>query len=118
MVNINMVLKKNFEKQFSGTKVEAVESGTNKGIESLLAGEVDIEQHLNFWQQRRKIRDTVKKDAIAIIVGKTNPFPGELTNQEIVDIFAEKINNWSVVGGLSTTIRVINRPVYSGTHQI
>ncbi len=56
-------------------------------------------------------------DAIAIIVGKSNPFSPGLTSSQVADIFQGKINNWSGVGGAAANIRVINRPPVSGTHQ-
>lgn len=121
MVTINQNLRKGFEKQFPGTKVEAVGNGTDKGIQDLLAGKVDIaaaSRPLTAQEQGQKLKSvTITQDAIAVIVGKANPFNRELTSSQIADIFQGKINNWSAVGGLSATIRVINRPAISGTHQ-
>ena len=121
MVTINQNLRKGFEKQFPGTKVEAVGNGTDKGIQDLLAGKVDIaaaSRPLTAQEQGQKLKSvTITQDAIALIVGKANPFNRGLTSSQIADIFQGKINNWSAVGGLSATIRVINRPAISGTHQ-
>jgi phosphate transport system substrate-binding protein len=121
MVTINQNLRKGFEKQFPGTKVEAVGNGTDKGIQDLLAGKVDIaaaSRPLTAQEQGQKLKSvTITQDAIAVIVGKANPFNKGLTSSQIADIFQGKINNWSAVGGLSATIRVINRPAISGTHQ-
>jgi phosphate transport system substrate-binding protein len=121
MVTINQNLRKGFEKQFPGTKVEAVGNGTDKGIQDLLAGKVDIaaaSRPLTAQEQGQKLKSvTITQDAIAVIVGKANPFNRGLTSSQIADIFQGKINNWSAVGGLSATIRVINRPAISGTHQ-
>ena len=121
MVTINQNLRKGFEKQFPGTKVEAVGNGTDKGIQDLLAGKVDIaaaSRPLTAQEQGQKLKSvTITQDAIAVIVGKANPFNKGLTSSQIADIFQGKINNWSAEGGLSATIRVINRPAISGTHQ-
>lgn len=121
MVTINQNLKNGFEKQFPGTKVEAVGNGTDKGINDLLAGKVDIaaaSRPLTAQEQSQGLKAvTVTQDAIALIVGKANPFNRGLTNSQVADIFQGKINNWSAVGGPSATIRVINRPAISGTHQ-
>ncbi|KHG41107.1 MULTISPECIES: phosphate ABC transporter substrate-binding protein [Aphanizomenon] len=121
MVTINQNLRKGFEKQFPGTKVEAVGNGTDKGIQDLLAGKVDIaaaSRPLTAQEQGQGLKSvTITQDAIAVIVGKANPFNRGLTSSQIADIFQGKINNWSAVGGLSATIRVINRPAISGTHQ-
>lgn len=121
MVTINQNLKNGFEKQFSGTKVDAVANGTDKGIQDLLAGKVDIaaaSRPLTAQEQSQGLKAvTVTQDAIALIVGKANPFNRGLTSSQVADIFQGKINNWSAVGGSAATIRVINRPAISGTHQ-
>jgi phosphate transport system substrate-binding protein len=121
MVAINQSLKNGFEKQFPGTKVEAVGNGTDKGIQDILAGKVDIaaaSRPLTAQEQGQGLKAvTVTQDAIALIVGKANPFNRGLTSSQIADIFQGKINNWSALGGPSATIRVINRPAISGTHQ-
>ena len=121
MVTINQNLKNGFEKKFPGTKVEAVGNGTDKGIQDLLAGKVDIaaaSRPLTAQEQSQGLKAvTVTQDAIALMVGKTNPFNQGLTSNQVADIFQGKINNWSAVGGAAATIRVINRPAISGTHQ-
>lgn len=122
MVTINKNLKNGFEKQFPGTKVETNGNGTDKGIEDILAGKVDIaaaSRPLTAPEQSQGLKSvTITQDAIALMVGKANPFNQGLTSSQVADIFQGKINNWSAVGGPSVTIRVINRPVISGTHQI
>jgi phosphate transport system substrate-binding protein len=121
MVTINQNLKNGFEKQFPGTKVEAVGNGTDKGIQDLLAGKVEIaaaSRPLTVQEQSQGLKAvTVTQDAIALMVGTANPFKQGLTSSQIADIFQGKINNWSAVGGSAATIRVINRPAISGTHQ-
>jgi len=121
MVTVNQNLKNGFEKQFPGTKVEAVGNGTDKGIQDLLAGKVDVaaaSRPLTAQEQGQGLKAvTVTQDAIALIVGTGNPFNKGLTSSQIADIFQGKINNWSAVGGASASIRVINRPAISGTHQ-
>ncbi|MTJ52036.1 phosphate ABC transporter substrate-binding protein [Anabaena sp. UHCC 0253] len=121
MVTINQSLKNGFEKQFPGTKVEAIGNGTDRGIQDLLAGKIDISaasRPLTAQEQSQGLKAvTVTQDAIAVIVSKANPFNRGLTSSQIADIFEGKINNWSAVGGSSATIRVINRPAISGTHQ-
>ena len=121
MVTINQSLKNGFEKKFPGTKVEAVGNGTDKGIQDLLAGKVEIaaaSRPLTIQEQSQGLKAvTVTQDAIALIVGTGNPFSKGLTSSQVADIFLGKINNWSAVGGSAATIRVINRPAISGTHQ-
>jgi phosphate transport system substrate-binding protein len=122
MVTINKILRNGFELQFPETKVIISAGGSNKGIEDLLAGKVDIAATSRPLKAEEKTRGLteipIAKDAIAIVVGNNNSFRRGLTQQQIEDIFQGKVNKWSVLGGESTTIRVINRPGISGTYQV
>lgn len=121
MVTINQNLKRGFEQQFPGTSVATNANGTERGIQALLTGGVEIaavSRPLSAQEQGQGLAAVaVMTDAIAIVVGKANPFNQGLTSAQVVDMFQGKINNWSVVGGNGGTIRVINRPNISGTHQ-
>ncbi len=121
MVQINQALKASFEKQFPGTTINTQARGTEKGIQELQAGIVDIaaiSRPLTSQEQSQGLTAVpVAKDAIAIVVGENNPFRKGLTSEQVVWIFTGQITNWSEVGGTTGTIRVINRPPFSGTHQ-
>lgn len=121
MVTINQNLKRAFERQFPGTNVVTSANGSQNGIADLIAGRVDIaavSRSLTAQEQSQGLMAvSVTKDAIALVVGKANPFNQGLTSTQVADIFQGKINNWLAVGGNSGTIRVINRPAISGTHQ-
>ncbi len=121
MVTINVNLKNGFQKQFPGTAVTTSAGGTDKGIQDLQAGNVDIAaisrpltpQELSSGL----VAVPVAQDAIAVTVGVNNPWKGGLTREQVKDIFEGKIADWSGVGGSAGQIRVINRPSVSGTHQ-
>ncbi|BDI15891.1 phosphate ABC transporter substrate-binding protein [Nostoc cf. commune SO-36] len=121
MVTINQNLKRAFERQFPGTSVVTSANGSQNGIADLIAGRVDIaaiSRPLTAQEQSQGlVAVSVTNDAIALVVGKANPFNQGLTSAQVADIFQGKINNWSAVGGSNGTIRVINRPAISGTHQ-
>lgn len=121
MVTINQTLKRSFEQQFPGTEVLTQANGSNQGIQTLLTGLIDvaaISRPLNQAEASKGLQAVeVANDAIAIVVGLNNPFKGELTPQQVQGIFQGTIVNWSQVGGPNATIRVINRPPISGTHQ-
>jgi phosphate transport system substrate-binding protein len=57
----------------------------------------------------------VARDAIAVIVHPDNPVD-QLTLQQVSDIFAGRVENWSQVGGLNRPIVKVSREVNSGTH--
>jgi len=121
MVTINQNLKKSFEKKYSGTKIDTKAEGSDKGIQDLLIGNIDlaaISRHLTAPEKAQGlVEHAIATDQIAVVVGKMNPFKGSLTRDQIAGIFTGKITNWSTVGGASMPIQVINRPAISGTHK-
>ena len=121
MVGINQTLKNGFEQQFPNTTVIPKASGSDQGIQNLLAGNTDIAAISRpLTSQERSqglVAIPIATDAIAIVVGVYNPLTGGLTPSQVEGIFQGKITNWSQVGGAANAIRVINRPAISGTHQ-
>jgi phosphate transport system substrate-binding protein len=121
MTKANEALKQRFEKEYSGTNVEVATNGTDDALKALQDGKIDIaaigrgltpeEEKLGLTQQR------LRREKIAIIVGKDNPFKGDLTNQKFTQIYRGQIRNWSELGGPSKPIRVIDRPESSDTRQ-
>ena len=121
MVTITQNLKQGFERQFPNATVETVANGTNNGIKAVLDGEADIagvSRSLTPQEEQRGLKALpIASDQIAIVVGINNPYTGGLTEDQVYGIFTGEITNWSEVGGPDATIRVLNRPPVSGTHQ-
>ncbi|MGB3639184.1 MAG: substrate-binding domain-containing protein [Rivularia sp. (in: cyanobacteria)] len=121
MTKANEALKQRFEKEYSGTNVEVATNGTDDALKALQEGNIDIaaigrgltqeEQKLGLEQQ------PLRREKIAIIVGKDNPFKGDLSNQRFTQIYRGQITNWSELGGPSKPIRVIDRPESSDTRE-
>ncbi|WP_414621185.1 substrate-binding domain-containing protein [Calothrix sp. CCY 0018] len=121
MTRANQALKQRFEKEYSGTNVEVATNGTDDALKALQDGNIDIaaigrgltpeEEELGLEQQ------PLRREKIAIIVGKDNPFQGDLSNQRFTQIYRGQIDNWSELGGPSKPIRVIDRPESSDTRQ-
>ena len=122
MTRANEALKQRFEKEYSGTNVEVATNGTDDALKALQDGNIDIaaigrgltpeeEEKLGLQQQR------LRREKIAIIVGKDNPFKGDLSNQKFTQIYRGQIDNWSELGGPSKPIRVIDRPESSDTRE-
>ncbi|MFN5514731.1 MAG: phosphate ABC transporter substrate-binding protein [Cyanobacteriota bacterium] len=122
MVNINEALKKAFTAAFPGAQVQTQANGSDKGILALLTGQIELtasSRPLNPQEQAQGLTAVpVARDQIAIVVGLDNPFQGNLSVQQVRDIFQGKITNWSQVGGPAAPIQVINRPPISGTYQM
>jgi phosphate transport system substrate-binding protein len=121
MVTVNQNLKQAFESSFPGAQVIAKANGSNRGIQDLLAGRVDvaaISRPLTIQEKSLGLRSLpIASDPIALVVGANNPYKGGLSSQQVEGIFKGTITNWSQVGGPAETIQVINRPAISGTHQ-
>lgn len=121
MAQINKALKDNFEQSFPQTNVEIDAKGSDEGIQMLIHGQIDIAAISRPLKEVEKTQGLVvvpvTQDAIAVVVGVTNPFRRGLSHNQVVDIFTGKITDWSPVGGSGGTIRVINRPPVSGTRQ-
>jgi phosphate transport system substrate-binding protein len=96
-------------------------SGSSQGLQNLINGNVAIaatSRPLKANEAQTGIQLVpIAKDAIAIVVGINNPFKGNLTKDQVRDIYQGKITNWSQVGGANQPIRVINRGVTSGTRE-
>ena len=122
MVRINQSLKNSFEGEFPGTIVATQASGSSKGIQALLEGKVDLAASSRSLKPQEEsqglVAVPVATDAIAIVIGIANPLARGLTQTEVNEIFQGDITDWSAVGGLPGEIRVINRPSFSGTHQV
>ncbi|MCD8511747.1 MAG: phosphate ABC transporter substrate-binding protein PstS family protein [Bacillus sp. (in: Bacteria)] len=98
------------------TRLEVAGGGSGAGVTAAQENAAD------FGAVSREIREdetgikyyTIAIDGIAIIVNPDNPMT-ELTLEEVTNIFAGKITNWSEVGGENVDIVVVSREDGSGT---
>lgn len=93
-------------------------NGTGKGLQNLLNDKAAIaasSRPLKPEEAQAGVQlIPVARDTMAIIVGANNPFKGNLTVEQVRDIYTGKITNWSQLGGANAPIKVINRNVGSG----
>lgn len=96
-------------------------TGSNQGLKNLIDGNVAIaatSRPLKAAEAQAGIQlMPIARDAIAVFVGINNPFKGNLTKDQVRDIYQGKITNWAQVGGANQPIRVINRATTSGTRE-
>lgn len=94
--------------------------GSSAGIENVSAGTSDIgtsSRDLKPAEEDLGLYDTpIAYDAIAVVVNPRNPIEG-LTTEQVADIFAGRITNWSEVGGDDQAIGLVNRDEASGTRE-
>jgi ABC-type phosphate transport system substrate-binding protein len=118
---ISKTLGQGFEKQYSGKVDITTASDANKAIEEVLNGNVDlaaISRPLSEAEKKKGLIEVpARREKIAIIVGKDNPFAQSITGSQFAQIFRGEIKDWSKVGGTAGPIRVIDRPEASETRQ-
>jgi phosphate transport system substrate-binding protein len=121
LATINQSLKENFEKQFSGTKVEIAANGTDTALKALLDGNIDIAAIGRGLTPKEKAQGLeqvrLRREKVAIIVSAENPFKQSLTSRQFARIFRGRITDWSELGRSAGKIRVIDRPATSDTRE-
>lgn len=93
-------------------------TGSGTGIKSVIAGTADVGNASRSLKDEEKseglVENIVAIDGIAVIVDKNNKV-GNLTKQQMTDIYTGKVTNWKDVGGADQKIVVIGREEGSGT---
>jgi len=102
------------------------ESGSGNGAKSLINAACDVATMSRPMKNSEKkaaqdagvlaIEHIVAMDGIAMIVHPSNP-RGDLTMDQIRDIYTGKITNWKELGGQDQKIVVISRDTNSGTYE-
>ncbi len=121
MVQISQSLKQAMEGRYPGVTIAADAKGSGAGLAAIAQGTLDVagvSRPLTPEEsQSGLVAVPVARDAIAVVVGRDNPFTGSLSPEQVAQIFQGQITNWAELGGPNQIIRVINRPPISGTHQ-
>jgi phosphate transport system substrate-binding protein len=120
MAAINQSLQKQFVAKFGEAKVELAANGTEKALEAVGKGEIDLAalgRPLTDTEKAQGLAEyVISREKIAIIVGTDNPFSGDLTFKQFAQMFRGELTDWSTVGG-SGAIRFIDRPEASDTRK-
>ncbi len=115
-----------YMKEHPGVSITISESGSGNGAKSLINGVCQIAAMSRFMHDT-EVKAAVEKqilpvphavaiDGIALVVHPGNPVK-DLKLEQIRDIYAGRITNWSQVGGPNTKIVVIGRESNSGTFE-
>ena len=125
LVNLALAWAEAYQKVAPGVSIAVTGGGSGTGIAALVNGTVDL---ANASRQMTKeeiaaaeankitpVEFVVAIDAIAVIVHPDNPV-GELTIDQLADIFTGRITNWKAVGGRDAPIVLLSRETNSGTH--
>ena len=107
-----------FMQKYPNVTVNAEFSGSSAGIESLLAGSVDIGNSSRNLSDEQKSKGAVENivaiDGIAVVTDTDNAV-ADLTKDQLISIYTGQTTNWSELGGADEAIVVVGREAGSGT---
>jgi phosphate transport system substrate-binding protein len=125
IVNLALAWAETYQELRPDIRISVTGGGSGTGIASLINGTVDIANASRSIKPVEienaeangihPVEFVIARDAIAIIVNKTNPVD-HLTINQISDIYSGVINNWVEVGGEDRPIVRLSRETNSGTH--
>ncbi len=116
MAAINQVLQQSLTKQYP---VTAATNGTAEGLQALREGKVDLAAIVRDLTAAEKaeglVAIPVQREKIAMIVGQTNPYNGNMTIGQFAAMFRGEVTDWSKIGGPAGAVRFIDQPESSDT---
>lgn len=118
MQKLATAVQEAFAEKYPDVTITAEFTGSGAGIESVLAGSVDIgnsSRNLKEAEQEKgAVENIVAIDGIAVVVDKENTV-ADLSKEDLIGIYTGAVKNWSEVGGADAPIVVIGREAGSGT---
>lgn len=118
MEKLANAVAESFMEKYPNVTVTAEFTGSSAGIESLLAGSVNIGNSSRALKDSEKesgaVENIVAIDGIAVVTDSANAV-GDLTKEQLAGIYTGQITNWSEVGGEDSAIVVVGREAGSGT---
>lgn len=101
---------KRFESEHPDVRVDVQTGGSSRGIADARNGVADIGMVSRSLKEEEADLQSfaIASDGIGIVVHQENPV-NSLSNQEVIDIYTGKINNWQQVGGKNAPITVVNK---------
>lgn len=103
-------LAKDYEGKYPNVRIDVQTGGSSRGMADARANVADIGMVSRALKPEESDLTpyTIAQDGLTMIVNSENPVQS-LTNQEIIDIYTDKINNWKEVGGKDAPITVVNK---------
>lgn len=126
MVILGQRWAEEYMKKNPGTTIQVTGGGSGTGISALINGTTDICQASRTMSQaeKEKLRErynttgtetVVARDGLSVYVSESNPL-GELTLDQLKQIYTGKVTNWKDLGGPDAKIIVYSRENSSGTY--
>jgi len=112
------LLAEEYMSRHSDSHIYVQGGGSTAGIEATINGAANIGMSSRSLtdSEKKLYAVTIAKDAIAIIVHPSNPI-GNLSLDQIRDVFSGKIANWKELGGPNHPIDIVTREEGSGTRE-
>ena len=103
-------LGKRFESEHPGVRIDVQTGGSSRGIADARQGVADIGMVSRDLKEEEKDLQgfAIARDGIGIILHQDNPVKS-LKDEQVVDIYQGKIDNWQEVGGKDAPITVVNK---------
>lgn len=103
-------MAKRFEQLHPAVRVDVQTGGSGKGIADARNGIADIgmASRALMGDEADLTAHQIAADGVCLIVHRTNSVT-ELSDQQIVDIYSDKLNNWKAVGGPDQEITVVHK---------
>lgn len=118
MEKLANAVAESFMEKYPNVTVTAEFTGSSAGIESLLAGSVDIGNASRALKDSEKesgaVENIVAIDGIAVVTDTANAVT-DLTREQLIEIYTGQVTNWIELGGADSAIVVVGREAGSGT---
>ncbi len=103
-------IAKRYEQEHPGVRIDVQTGGSGKGIADVRQGIADIGMASRALKQDEQDLTVhpLAADGVGMIVHQDNPVQ-QLTPQQIVAIFQDKVNNWKELGGPDLPIMVVHK---------
>ena len=102
---------KRFEAENPEVRIDVQTGGSSRGLADASQGLNDIGMISRSLKDQEKTQFqsyAIAQDGIGIILESSNPIQ-KLSDQQVVDIYTGKIDNWQQVGGENAPITVVNK---------
>jgi len=113
-------IAKEYEENHANVEINVQGGGSSRGIADAQSGVADIgmaSRSLTSEEKSELMAHTIARDGVSIILNRDNPV-SSLSNQQIVDIYTDNINNWQEVGGKDASITVVHKSAGRATREV
>ena len=99
-----------FESLHPEVRIDVQAGGSGKGISDARLGQADIgmASRALTGDERDLVAHPIANDGVCLIVHRSNPV-SELSPEQVVAIYTDRVNDWSQIGGAQQPIQVVHK---------